>query len=197
VLELLPQFYDVVLLDLGTGLVDDLALFGIRRAEQALIVTEPKFVTTEKVLDALPYIESKGCWDGAGDGARLERPADARPRAALAVERPVTMPMRLAVDGPRDGATTFIDVTAFDRLADNCGEYLSQGRAVAVSGRLTYSEWEADDGSKRSKHEIVANQVASSRAAGRGLLLCQADHGCWGSARDAGCRRSGRLDTGQ
>lgn len=67
--------------------------------------------------------------------------------------------MRLAVDGPRDGSTTFIDVAAFDRLADNCGEYLSQGRAVAVSGRLAYSEWKADDGSKRSKHEVVASQV--------------------------------------
>lgn len=67
--------------------------------------------------------------------------------------------MRLAVDGPRDAATTYIDITAFDALAANCGEYLSQGRAVAVSGRLSYSEWKADDGSKRSKHEIVAGQV--------------------------------------
>lgn len=66
--------------------------------------------------------------------------------------------MRLAVDGPRDADTAFIDVTAFGPLAANCAEYLSKGRAVAVSGRLSYSEWESD-GNKRSKHEIIANQI--------------------------------------
>ncbi len=66
--------------------------------------------------------------------------------------------MRLAVDGPEE-STVFVDVTAFGGLAGNCAEYLSKGRAVAVSGRLAYSEWEADDGSKRSKHEVIANQV--------------------------------------
>jgi len=66
--------------------------------------------------------------------------------------------MRLAVDGPEEN-TTFVDVTAFAGLAKNCGEYLEKGRAVAVSGRLGYSEWEAEDGSKRSKHEVVAHTV--------------------------------------
>lgn len=66
--------------------------------------------------------------------------------------------MRLAVDGP-DENTTFVDVTAFAQLAKNCGEYLEKGRAVAVSGRLSYSEWETDDGAKRSKHEVVARAV--------------------------------------
>jgi single-strand DNA-binding protein len=66
--------------------------------------------------------------------------------------------MRLAVDGP-DENTTFVDVTAFGGLAGNCGEYLEKGRAVAVSGRLAYSEWEAEDGSKRSKHEVIAQAV--------------------------------------
>lgn len=66
--------------------------------------------------------------------------------------------MRLAVDGP-DENTTFVDVTAFGGLASTCGEYLEKGRAVAVSGRLAYSEWEADDGGKRSKHEVIAQVV--------------------------------------
>lgn len=67
--------------------------------------------------------------------------------------------IRLAVDGPKDSDTTFVDVTVFGALAGNCGEYLSQGRAVAVSGRLAYHEWETDDGARRSKHEVVAGQV--------------------------------------
>jgi len=64
--------------------------------------------------------------------------------------------MRLAVDGPDEANTVFVDVTAFGPLASNCAEYLGQGRALAVSGRLAYSEWETPEGSKRSRHEVVA-----------------------------------------
>ena len=67
--------------------------------------------------------------------------------------------MRLAVDGPEETNTVFVDVTAFGDLASNCAEYLGQGRGVAVSGRLAYSEWEGQDGSKRSKHEVIAHAI--------------------------------------
>ena len=66
--------------------------------------------------------------------------------------------MRLAVDGP-DDSPTYIDVTAFGGLAANCGEYLAKGRPIAVSGRLSYGEWETKDGDKRSKHEVIARQI--------------------------------------
>jgi single-stranded DNA-binding protein len=38
---------------------------------------------------------------------------------------------------------------------DACAEHLAKGRQVAVTGRLTYREWEAKDGSKRSKHQVI------------------------------------------
>ena len=54
----------------------------------------------------------------------------------------------------------YFDVTAFGGQAENCANYLSKGRPVAVEGRLEWSEWEASDGSgKRSKVEIIANSV--------------------------------------
>jgi MinD-like ATPase involved in chromosome partitioning or flagellar assembly len=74
VFELLRLFYDIVLLDLGTGIVDELTQFGIRRADQVVVVTTPQVVTAEKVLAALPFIASEGGWNGAGDG-RLDRVA--------------------------------------------------------------------------------------------------------------------------
>jgi len=86
---------------------------------------------------------------------RLTRDPEMRPTASGAD----ICGIRLAVDGPRDADTTFIDVTAFGKLAGNCAEYLTQGRPIAVSGRLSYGEWEAEDGSKRSKHEVIAHQV--------------------------------------
>lgn len=69
--------------------------------------------------------------------------------------------MRLAVDGPDERQTTFVEVTAFAELGRNCGVYLSQGHAVAVAGRLAYSEWEDDDGRRRSKHEVSCARSTS------------------------------------
>ena len=53
----------------------------------------------------------------------------------------------------------YINVAAFGRQAETCGQYLSKGRHVAISGRLRFREWEAKDGGKRSEHSIVADRV--------------------------------------
>lgn len=65
---------------------------------------------------------------------------------------------RLAVNR-YDGGADYIDVVTFKRQAEVCAEHLAKGRMVGVSGRLSHSEWQADDGSKRSKHEVVAESV--------------------------------------
>jgi single-strand DNA-binding protein len=63
--------------------------------------------------------------------------------------------MRLAVNDQRDQPPLYIDVASFGASADACAKYLAKGRAIAVTGRLVYREWEADDGSKRSKHQVI------------------------------------------
>jgi single-strand DNA-binding protein len=63
--------------------------------------------------------------------------------------------MRLAVNDQRDQPPLFIDVATFGSGAEACAKYLSKGRAIAVTGRLIYREWVADDGTKRSKHAVV------------------------------------------
>jgi len=68
--------------------------------------------------------------------------------------------MRLAVPRrDREAAPVYIDVVAFDQLAALCAKHLAKGRQIAVGGRLEYSEWEAQDGSKRSRHDVIANDV--------------------------------------
>ena len=71
--------------------------------------------------------------------------------------------LRLAVPRPpRDGSNqeaTFVDVTTFARQAEAAAEHLAKGRQVAVTGRLDCREWTGEDGSPRSKHEVVAAQV--------------------------------------
>ncbi|MEK6545348.1 MAG: single-stranded DNA-binding protein [Nitrospinota bacterium] len=55
--------------------------------------------------------------------------------------------------------TCFIDITVWGKQAENCAEYLSKGRGILVEGRLSYRTWETEEGQKRSKIEVVANNV--------------------------------------
>jgi single-strand DNA-binding protein len=65
----------------------------------------------------------------------------------------------LAVDrGARDGGADFIWISAWDRQAELCAEYLAKGHRVAVDGRLKSRTWE-QDGLRRDAVEIVARRV--------------------------------------
>lgn len=55
--------------------------------------------------------------------------------------------------------TCFIDIVAFGRTAEMCGEYITKGMPLLIEGRLNYSTWETDDKQKRSKHEVVAENI--------------------------------------
>ena len=61
--------------------------------------------------------------------------------------------LRLAVNDQKD-QPMFIDVATFGAQADACARYLTKGRAVAVTGRLVYREWD-DNGTRRSRHHII------------------------------------------
>lgn len=76
--------------------------------------------------------------------------------------------LRVAVNSRRkDGQTgewvdkpNYFNVVVFGAQGDNCANYLSKGRPVAIEGRLDWREWEAKDGSgKRQAVQIIANSV--------------------------------------
>jgi len=56
-------------------------------------------------------------------------------------------------------AAYYFDVTVWGRPAENCAQYLAKGRPVGVQGKLTWREWDAQDGSKRQSVEVVADNV--------------------------------------
>ncbi len=58
--------------------------------------------------------------------------------------------------------TSFFDVTCWRDLADNVAESISKGDRVIVYGKLEQRSWETQEGDKRSKVEIVADEVAPS-----------------------------------
>ncbi len=55
-------------------------------------------------------------------------------------------------------ATDFVDIVAWANLGDRVAQYLTKGRRCLVIGRLQYRSWE-QDGQKRSKLDVVANDV--------------------------------------
>ena len=57
---------------------------------------------------------------------------------------------------------SFFDVTCWRNLAENVSESISKGSRVIVYGRLDQRSWENQDGERRSKVEIVADDVAPS-----------------------------------
>ena len=55
--------------------------------------------------------------------------------------------------------TNWIDCIVFGARAEPLSRFLSKGAKVAIEGKLRYSSWEAKDGTKRSKLEVVVDEV--------------------------------------
>jgi single-strand DNA-binding protein len=60
--------------------------------------------------------------------------------------------------GGRDAGADFVWVTAWDRQAEVCAEYLMKGKRVAVEGRLRSRTWE-QEGKRRDAVEVVARRI--------------------------------------
>ena len=62
-------------------------------------------------------------------------------------------------DGEKVDNVCFIDIVAWNRLAEVAAEYLSKGQPIFVEGRLQMDSWEQEDGQKRSKLKVVAQNI--------------------------------------
>ncbi len=70
----------------------------------------------------------------------------------------VAVARRRSREGEDRGAD-FVDVTVFGPQAESCATYLTKGRQVGIAGRLHHSEWQAEDGSRRQRLEVIADSV--------------------------------------
>lgn len=55
--------------------------------------------------------------------------------------------------------TNFVDCTMFGNRAASVSRFLGKGSKVAIEGKLRWSQWEAQDGSKRSKLEVIVDEI--------------------------------------
>ena len=59
-------------------------------------------------------------------------------------------------------AVSYFDVSCWNQLSANVAETVGRGTRVTVTGRLEQRSWETKEGDRRSKVEIVAEDVAIS-----------------------------------
>src|SRR4030043_371491 len=65
-----------------------------------------------------------------------------------------------APDGERKQETEWFDVVTWNRLAENCNQFLTKGQRAYVEGRLRTRSWEGQDGQKHWRTEIIANRLS-------------------------------------
>ena len=69
-------------------------------------------------------------------------------------------------NGQKQEKAEFHNVVAWGKLAEICQSYLNKGQKVYIQGRLQTRDWEAEDGSRRYKTEIVADNMIMLSGAG-------------------------------
>jgi single-strand DNA-binding protein len=73
---------------------------------------------------------------------------------SLAVSR-----RRQTPDGEWKDETEWFRIVAWQKLAEQCNEYLRKGSKVYIEGRLQTREWQGQDGQPRQTVEVVANEM--------------------------------------
>jgi len=71
-----------------------------------------------------------------------------------------------SVDGERKQETDWFTVVAWNKLAEQCNQFLNKGKLVYVEGRLRSRSWDGTDGQKHYRTEVIASRVTFLDRAG-------------------------------
>jgi single-strand DNA-binding protein len=74
---------------------------------------------------------------------------------------------RYTSNGQQQERTEWFNVVTWARLAETCAQYL-KGRQVYVEGRLQTRSWDGQDGQKRYRTEVIAENVRFLGGGGQG-----------------------------
>jgi single-strand DNA-binding protein len=82
----------------------------------------------------------------------------ANPELRYTTDQKPVLNMRVAING-RNDRTDFIDITVWGKAAEAVAEHKNKGDQVAVSGRLTTSDWTDNDGQRHFRTNVTADEV--------------------------------------
>jgi MinD-like ATPase involved in chromosome partitioning or flagellar assembly len=128
-LALLSCFYEVVVLDLGPGVVSPLARFAAQRADQLVLVTTPDWATSSAGLDALAHLRRRERTTVAINGSRSDATGEERflaepPRSTVTIPYDEQLAAMLESCTYSIGALTAPTRTAIKRLGVAVAEQL-------------------------------------------------------------------------
>lgn len=78
----------------------------------------------------------------------------------------------------------FINIVAWQNLAEICSRYLEKGKLICVDGRLQIRSYDAKDGTKRTACEVVANDMQMLSPKGAQLQTSDLDSSLMGNDKD-------------
>lgn len=81
------------------------------------------------------------------------------PAGSAVVDLSMAINRVYTVDGKQKEETCFVDLVAWGKTAENCGQYLTKGSPILVEGGLQLDQWTGKDGEKRSKLRVRAERV--------------------------------------
>lgn len=95
-------------------------------------------------------------------------------------------------DGVEQKKVCYVDITAWDKQAEFCRQFLHKGDPVLVEGKLDYQEWQTEQGEKRNKLKVRASRVSGlskpvgigEKSEGRGSL----------AVSTSGVRKGGKVE---
>ena len=61
--------------------------------------------------------------------------------------------------GEWDDRPNYVDCTMFGNRAESVNKYLAKGSKVSIEGKLRWSQWETKDGKKRSKIDVIVDEL--------------------------------------
>lgn len=62
-------------------------------------------------------------------------------------------------EGEKKQETEWFSIVAWNRLAEQCNQFLAKGKLVYAEGRIHTRNWEGQDGQAHSRMEVIANRV--------------------------------------
>jgi single-strand DNA-binding protein len=73
-------------------------------------------------------------------------------------------------EGEKKQETDWFTVVAWNKLAEQCNQFLNKGKLVYVEGRLRNRSWEGTDGQKHFRTEVIASRVTFLDRQGSGAV---------------------------
>ncbi len=80
-------------------------------------------------------------------------------RFTLAIDRQLSKEKKQEMESRNQPTADFIRIVVWGRTAENCANYLSKGRLVAVQGRIQTGSYDDKDGKRVFTTDVVANNV--------------------------------------